>query len=38
MRWIALHFDGAAVVNRNQHPAGVGTVMRTGGMNNMLHG
>src|SRR6185503_3125765 len=37
MCWIALDFGRAALFNRDQHSAGVGTVMRTGSMNYFFH-
>ncbi len=37
MLWIALDFGGAPVFHRDQHTASIGTIMRTRGMDNLLH-
>ena len=37
MLWIPLNLRSPPVLNSNQHPASVGTIVRTHGMNNLLH-
>ena len=37
MRRIALNLRGPPVFHRDQHPAGIGAVVRTGGMDDILH-
>jgi hypothetical protein len=37
MRGIPLDLHRAAVFDRDQNPAGIGTVVRAGGMDDVLH-
>ena len=38
MRWVALYARGPAVFDRDEHSTSVRTIMRTGGVDDLLHG